>query len=155
MKLLLLLLLLCGLFPRPALASTGPGAGTFAIHPHKFNARDERGLRGKRPGLKQRIALWVLRSKMRKWEGGEITEKQRKQAKWALTLGIACFVLPFIPVLGIFAIPAAVVGLVLGIQSVKGNSNSKGIIGIVLCGTFLLLLIAAIVVLVSLFASFG
>lgn len=90
------------------------------------------------------------------WLGeGEITEKQKRWAKWSMILGLAGLVLLFIPTVNIIAIPAAIVALVFGIKSVEGNSNTQGIIGIIAGGLTLVLLIAAIALLVAFFASWN
>jgi hypothetical protein len=52
-------------------------------------------------------------------------------------------------------IPAAILAIVFGAKSLKGNSNAKGIVGIVTGGVTLLLLVIAIIVVLAFFASWG
>ena len=60
-----------------------------------------------------------------------ITPKQKRQARWALILGLISFAFLFMPFAMFIAFPAAIGGLIFGIKSVNGNSNAQGIIGIV------------------------
>jgi hypothetical protein len=82
-----------------------------------------------------------------------MTEQQRKQAKWSMTLGIASILFLFTPI-GILSLPASIIGLVLGIKSVKGNSNAKGIVGIVTSSVTILLFLL-VIILVAIFLSFN
>ena len=86
---------------------------------------------------------------------GEMTAKQKRQGKWSLILGLGSIVLLIIPYAGLLAIPAAITGLILGIKSVEGNSNTNGIIGIIASGLTLLLFIVAIALVATLLASWN
>lgn len=86
---------------------------------------------------------------------GEMTPKQKRQAKWSLILGLGSIVLLVIPYAGLLAIPAAITGLILGIKSIEGNSNTNGIIGIIASGLTLLLLLVAIVLVATLLANWN
>ena len=76
----------------------------------------------------------------------EATPQQRKLGRISMIFGIVALGFLFIPVgiFGILAIGLAIGALVLGIKSTKGNSNTPGIIGIVL-GSLVLLLVLIII----------
>ena len=152
----LLLFCLAGLLPivahaAPSSVSLPPNA-TF-IKTSIGTAKPEK----KKAGL---ITKWknklVAKAIKKGWLGeGEITERQKKWAKWSMILGIGSLVALFIPGVNLVAIPAAIEALVFGIKSVEGNSNTQGIIGIIAGGLTLVLLIAAIALLVAFFASWN
>ena len=62
----------------------------------------------------------------------EPTEKQLRKGRLSLILGISSFVAIFIPFVNLLALPAGILAIVFGAQSVKGNGNAKAIVGIVL-----------------------
>lgn len=111
----------------------------------------------KKAGLVNRWKEKLVAKAIKKgWLGeGEITERQKKWAKWSMILGIGSLVALFIPGVNLVAIPAAIVALVFGIKSVEGNSNTQGIIGIIAGGLTLVLLIVAIALLAAFFASWN
>ncbi len=121
------------------------------------------GIHNQKPHKKKGAGLFarwkeklVAKAIKKGWLGeGEMTEKQKRWAKWSMILGLGSLVLLFIPYISFVAIPAAIVALVLGIKSVEGNSNTQGIIGIIAGGLTLVLLILAIAVLVAFFASWN
>ena len=84
-----------------------------------------------------------------------MTERQKRQGKWSMILGLGSIVLLMIPYVNLIAIPAAITALVLGIKSIEGNSNTQGIIGIIAGGLTLALLIIAIALLAAFFASWN
>ena len=51
--------------------------------------------------------------------------------------------------------PAAIIAVIFGAKSLKGNSNTQGIVGVVTGGVTLLLIIVAIIVVLAFFASWG
>lgn len=102
---------------------------------------------GKKLRFKDRIAYRVLQWKLRKKGHEVIDERQRKQGNLSLLFGIASVVFLFIPVLGILAPGLAIAAIVLGIMSLKGNSNTAGIVGIICGGTVIFLFLLAIAVL--------
>ena len=120
--------------------------------PH-VKAKQIEKLLGKKLTLVDKIKLQLLQRKLGRYRTGLPSGTQRKQAAWSMALGIASILLLFTP-LGILAIPAAVVGLVLGIISLKGNSNTQGIVGVITSSVTLLLIIVAIIVVAIVFASF-
>lgn len=138
-------------------AVTPAFAGSRAGISHTIHPQDpEKGNIRKRTRL-QKLQLRLLQNrhvvKILKLGDEPMTAKQRKQAKWALNLGIASIVLLFVPILNILAIPAGVLAIIYGAKSVKGNSNSKGIIGIVLGGLTVLLFLIAIILIVAILAN--
>lgn len=86
---------------------------------------------------------------------GELTEKQKRLGKWSLILGLGSIVFLVIPTIGLLAIPAAITGLILGIKSVQGNSNTNGLIGIIASALTLLLFIIAIVLVAAFLAGWN
>ena len=106
-----------------------------------------RQLTGRKMSLKDRIGLAILKWKS-KWsiEDGQPTPKQLKQGRLSLIFGASAIVLAFIPVVGIVSIPLAVAGLVLGIKSLKGNSNTPGILGVVFSSLILFIIVLAVII---------
>lgn len=157
---LLITLLFSALFSFSSYAVRTPKA---AISDTPFNAsvtaKPLKSFMGKKPGRLQRLRWKLLQNKLvlkiLKLGDEPMTERQRKQAKWSLTLGIASLALLFIPAIGILAIPAGVLAIIFGAKSLKGNSNSKGIIGIVLGGLTVLLFLIAIALLAAFLAGGG
>jgi hypothetical protein len=95
--------------------------------------------------LKEKIAFKIIKWKAKKLViEGEPTEKQRKQGILSLVFGAAglIFLFVFFPV----GIALSIAGLVLGIISLKGNSNVPAILGIVFSGVSILLLLLAIAI---------
>ena len=88
-----------------------------------------------------------------------ITDKQKKKAEMSMILGISSIVLlllssvAFLGFAGLLALPAGILAVVFGAQSLKGNSNTKGIIGIVTGGVTVLLIALAIMVLAVFLAT--
>lgn len=113
--------------------------------------------KNKKPTLLQKAKLKLLTIAQSKGllVEGEMTEKQKRKAKWSMILGLSSILLLFIPHIGLIAIPTAIVGLVLGIKSVQGNSNTKGIIGIIASGLTLLLLLLGIILLAVFLATWN
>jgi uncharacterized Tic20 family protein len=114
------------------------------LSPHEFEKAT-----GKKLRFKDRIAYRVLRWKLRKKGHEVINERQRRQGNLSLIFGIASVVFLFIPVLGILSPGLAIAAIVLGIMSLKGNSNTAGIIGIICGGTTLFLFLLAVALLAS------
>jgi hypothetical protein len=117
---------------------------------------------GKKMTLLQKIQFKLLQYKLRKMSKDEpMTEKQKKQAQASMILGIGSFVFLFLAsvavvgFLGIFSIPAAILAVILGAKSLKGNSNTKGIIGVVFGALTLFLFLLAVILLAIIFAGFS
>jgi hypothetical protein len=104
---------------------------------------------GKKLRFKDRIAYRLLQWKLRKQHHNEVDEVHRKQGHLSLLLGIASVVFLFIPEIGILSIGLAIAAIVLGILSLRGNSNTPGVIGIVCGGTVLFAVLLAVIVLTS------
>lgn len=155
-----LLLLLTFAFAHVSFAAFTPNSVTEpAPVIGKIKAKDIERFTGKKLTLFQKLQLKIVQNKLIKKTlklGDEpMTEHQRKQAKWSLITGIASIVLLFVPMLGILALPAAIIAIIFGAKSLRGNSNSKGIIGIVLGGVTVLLFLLAIIVLAAFFAAWA
>ena len=56
---------------------------------------------------------------------------------------------------GILALPAAILALIFGIQSVKGNANTKSIIGIITGSVTLVLFLIALAFFAAYMAALG
>jgi hypothetical protein len=116
----------------------------------KMKAKEIEKLTGKKLNLLQKIELKLLQKKMGKKTGDdEMTEKQKKKASLSMILGITSIVFLFIPVIGILAIPMAILAIIFGASSMKGNSNTKSIVGVVTGGVTLLLFVIALAVAIA------
>lgn len=116
----------------------------------KVNARTIEKMTGKKLTLLDKVKLTLLKWKLSKLsDKEEMTEKQKKQATASLILGIASFGLMFIPYVGILSIPAAILAIIFGVKSLKGNSNTKGIIGLAFGSATIVVIILLIIILAS------
>jgi uncharacterized membrane protein HdeD (DUF308 family) len=97
---------------------------------------------------------------LKKYSDDEMTARQRKQGRISMILGILGLAFLFIslsPVLGflgILAIPSAILAIVFGSRSLKGNSNSEGIIGVITGGITIALFIIVVIVVAIAFSGF-
>ena len=116
----------------------------------KINARTIESMTGKKLTLLDRVKLTLLKWKLSKFsEDEEMTEKQKKQATASMILGIASFGLMWIPYVGILSIPAAILAIIFGAKSLKGNSNTKGIIGLAFGSATIVVILLAIIIIAS------
>lgn len=124
----------------------------------KIKARDIEKITGKKLTLFQKIKLKIAQVALRKMDG-ELTEKQQKQAQTSLILGIGSLLLLLlsgaVAVFGLLSIPAAILAIVFGAKSLKGNSNAKGIVGVVTGGVTILIIILAVIIVLAFFATWG
>lgn len=129
----------------------------FKLYPAKYFRlwvlKNYKAVTGKKLTLKHKIVLKVLQWKGARLfqEGKEATSRQKKLGRLSLYFGAGAFVLAPVPIINVLSFPAAIVAIVLGITSLKGNNNTHGVIGLVLGGAFLLLLFLALVVLILIF----
>ena len=81
-------------------------------------------------------------------EGETVDPKLLKLGRLSLIFGIIALVFIFIPVgvIALLGLGCAIAGLVLGIKSLKGNSNVPGLLGVVFSSLVLVLLLVAIAV---------
>ena len=150
-------LLLFGMFTMPVFAAVTPSEPTDknpVIDIRKIKAKEIERLTGKKLTLLEKIQLKILQKKLKKYDDEEITTKQKKQATWSMILGILSIVLLFIPGIGLLAIPAAILAIIFGVQSIKGNSNAKGIVGIVTGSVTLFLILLAIAFIAAFLGAF-
>src|SRR5262245_50675812 len=118
----------------------------------KLTPKEYEKLTGKKLRFKQKIGLkiyqWKLRKKM---ANSEITPEQKKQGRLSLLLGIVSIVCLFIPVgvIVVLGLGCAIAGFVLGIKSLKGNSNTMGIIGLVLSSLTIFFFMLALIYVAS------
>ena len=112
----------------------------------RLTPKDYEKLTGKKLKMKEKIGLKLLQWKVKRKMKSEATPQQRKLGRISMIFGIVALGFLFIPVgiFGLLAIGLAIGALVLGIKSTKGNSNTPGIIGIVL-GSLVLLLVLIII----------
>lgn len=93
-----------------------------------------------------KVVKWKLKKKMR----SEPTEKQKTLGLLSLAFGVLGVALIFVPTaVGILGILFAIAGFVLGIKSLKGNSNAPGLIGLILSSAVILVLILAVIALAN------
>ena len=117
------------------------------------NLKQIEGLSGKKLNFFQRLQMKLLLKKLNKLQvKGEPTARQKKQATWSMILGLCSILLIFFPFISVISIPMAIAAVVLGIMSLKGNSNTQGIIGLV-SGSLVLLLVLLVLVIVVAFAT--
>lgn len=135
------------------------GAATPKFDLAKIKAKDIEKVAGRKLTFFQKIKLKIALVVLRKLDKGEITEKQKKQGEISMILGISSIVILLLsgvlPFIGLLCIPAAILAVIFGAKSLKGNSNTKGIVGVVTGGVTLLLLLIAIIVVLAFFASWG
>lgn len=115
-----------------------------------------RAVIGKKLTLKHKIALklWQWKGARLIQQGKEATPRQKKLGKMSLIFGAAAFALIPIPILNLLSFPAAIVAIVLGISSLKGNNNTNGVIGLVLGGVYLLLAFLLVVIILLILGRF-
>jgi hypothetical protein len=135
------------------------------LHPGTvtLNSPDARVKR--KGGFKQRVLVSLLKYKLVKKLIGidEPTAKQRKLGRLSLIFAISAIALVVIPYAALaipaaFAVasfPLAVAGVILGIKSINGNTNTMGLIGLILSAAFLLLLILSVLFLAVFFSSWN
>jgi len=131
-----------------------------SVNVHSADIRIKR-----RAGLKQRLVAGLLKYKLVKQLIGidEPTAKQRKLGRLSLIFAVAAIALIVIPyatmfIPAIFALasfPLGIAGLVLGIKSIKGNTNTEGLIGLILSAALLLVLILSVLFLAVFFSSWN
>ncbi len=125
----------------------------------KIKAKDLEKITGKKLTLLQKIEFKFLQKKLKKFSGEEMTGQQRKQAKASMFLGIGSLLLLLfssaLSAISLLCIPAAILAIIFGAKSLKGNSNAQGIVGIVTGGVTLVFIILAVVLIALIFASWG
>lgn len=138
-------------------AAVTPGPGNSSIDLQKVNVKQIEKLTGKKLPFFQKIKLKILLAAAKRFGKGEMTEKQEKQATASMILGIGSIVLLLIPIsfIGLLSVPAAILALVFGIKSLKGNSNTKGIVGVVTGSVTLVLIALAVILVAILFSGFS
>jgi hypothetical protein len=125
----------------------------------KIKAKDIERITGKKLTLFQKVEIKIAQKLLRKLSDDEMTDKQKQQAETSLILGTGSLALLLlsgvIPIFGLLCIPAAILAIVFGSKSLKGNSNTKGIIGVVTGGVTLAIILLAIIIVLAFFASWG
>lgn len=160
----LLLLLSCAL---PALASVKPSKKVNAIerfYKHfpglkgvtleqflSLSPREYEKTTGNKLKWKEKIVYKVVKWKMKKKMRSEPTEKQRTLGVISLAFGVLAMVFIFVnvPLVGLLGVLLAIAGFVLGLKSLKGNSNAPGLIGLILSSAVIFVLILAFIAIAS------
>lgn len=155
-----ILLLFILFFSQCSYAAVNSNAVTPAtVDLSKIKAKDIEKTTGKKLSFLQKMELRLLQKKLKKFRGGAITEKQKQQAQLSMILGISSLAVlllsGLLPFIGLLCVPAAIIAIIFGAKSLKGNSNTQGIVGVVTGGITLAILLLAIIVLALFFASFG
>jgi hypothetical protein len=149
-----------------AFAASSPGEGKstqgIALHDSgmtialflQLKPKESERLTGHKLTLKEKIAVKIYKLKLRKKINGDDPAKNKRLGTLSLIFGIGAFVIVFIPVLGILSLPLAIAAVVLGAISLKGNKNTNGIIGLILGGTFILLFIVAVLLVIAFLGTY-
>lgn len=112
--------------------------------------------KNKKLNLIERTALRILQKKIvKKLDKAGSIEKQKKQGRISMILGLLSFALLFIPFGLWLALPIGIVALIFGIKSVNGNNNVEGIVGIVASGITLSLYLIVAIVMMTIALSTG
>jgi hypothetical protein len=111
-------------------------APTPKFEPLQFNHNDIEKITGKKLTLFLKLKLKLAQTILKKYTEGELTATQKKQANASAILGISSMLLLLLAptplaLLALMAIPAALMAVILGTKSRKGNSNVKGLFGAV------------------------
>ncbi len=107
-------------------------------------------LTGKRMTFKQKLALYILKGKLKKQLSDNKASHSTDLGLLSLIFGGSAFVLSIIPYAIILSVPLAIAAIILGIIGLgRKKGDTKSIIGLVLGSAFLLLF----VVLIAVFAS--
>ena len=105
---------------------------------------------GKRLNFLQRLQWKLAQKPIRKLAAnGTATEKQKKLGKLSLIFGVTGLVMLFIPYIGLLGIGLGIAAFILGLKSVKGNSNTPGLIGLIAGSLTLLLTLIAVIALAA------
>lgn len=112
------------------------------LTPHRYKE-----LTGKRLSLKQKLALVILKSRLKRQQ---VDSKESNLGLLSLIFGAGAFVIAFVPVLGILSFGFAIAAIILGILGLnRKKGDTKSIIGLVLGSAFLLLIVVAIATIAS------
>jgi hypothetical protein len=129
--------------------------------PLKIKPKDVEKITGKKLSLFQKVKLKLAQKVLKKYSDGEMTPRQKKQARVSMILGILGLAFlfislsPFVGFLGILSIPLAILAIIFGSKSLKGNSNSEGKIGVITGAATLGLIIVAVIVIAIAFSGFN
>jgi hypothetical protein len=116
----------------------------------ELSPREYEKASGQKLKLKEKIVYKVVKWKLKKKMRPEHSEKQRTLGVLSLVSGLLAVALIFVPsAIGILGILFAIAALVLGIKSLKGNSNAPGLIGLILGSAVLFIFILAVIALSS------
>lgn len=158
-SLLLCALLIMGTLLQPAFAFTSLPVSNYmppahTTPPAKMTIKEWEKATGKRLSLLQRLTWKLAQKHIGKAPNETITEKQKKLGKISMILGIAGLALLFVPnILALVGIGLGIAAFILGLKSVKGNSNTPGIVGLIAGSLTLLLTILAVAIAAAFFSG--
>ena len=126
----------------------------------KVKIKDIEKLTGQKFTFFQKVKFKILQKALGSYKGGEITEKQKKQAQASMILGLASLALMLLSLtpiafIGIFCIPAAILAIIFGAKSLKGNSNSQGLVGVITGGITIGIVVLFLILVIVFFSGFG
>jgi hypothetical protein len=113
----------------------------------------------KKASLIQQLKLLIIKkvNQLQSPQREDVTERQKKLGKWSLVLGLSGIALLLLSsTIGAFAvlsIPAAIGAVILGAKSIKGNSNTAGLIGLIAGSATLVVIIIYTILVVAFFSS--
>jgi hypothetical protein len=141
------------------IAISGPGVGVtgIGINPDlsKLKARDIEKMIGRRLTIKEKITWMLMRHRFKKAKSSRPDVDIAKKARKAKTFGILSLISLFVPLLGLAAIPFAIVAIVMGSDVKKvdpGNRDARTAItlGIVTLAVFVAIIFLVVAVISAL-----
>lgn len=166
-----LLFVIAGLFQLSSFAATLPSLATKTTirHESRQSASESfpllfendnpgsKSLSSKKISLRDKIVLKLIKWKLIKQVANvEDINHLKKLGRLSLifaSIGVICILIP-VGLVALIGLGSSIAGFILGVKSLKGNSNTPGIIGLVLSSLVILLLILGTVLLLALFGSF-
>jgi hypothetical protein len=148
---LLLLLLFLSMYSNAVVVPVAPGPST--LKPFEIRPRAVEKITGKKLTLFQKFKWTLAQKALRKYGSEELTARQKKQATVSMILGfLGLALLLLTSAVGGFAIlciPASILAIVFGSESLRGNHNTQGIIGVVTGGLTIGIILLAIILFIG------
>ena len=129
-----------------------PGLKGITLADYKeYSPREYEKASGKKLRFGEKIVYKVIKWNLKKTMRRAPTKTQKTLGWLSMGFGVLALCLIMIPSwIGWIGIFCAVGGLILGIKSLKGNSNAPGLIGLILSSAVLLITILAVISLATL-----
>jgi hypothetical protein len=116
----------------------------------ELSPREYEKATGKKLKLKEKVVYKIVKWKLKKKMQSGPTEKQKTLGMLSLVFGALAVALVFVPyAIAILGVLFAIAGFVLGLRSLKGNSNAPGLIGLILSSSVILLVVLAFIAIAS------